>query len=142
MLGVIEKIERVLRHQPLAHMGSYWCQTFDGWIVKTSLHEFFLGVSDYESCCESWGTVSSDDDPKALIGQELIDIELTDTALEVGSIAIKEQIAGLDEGGIQFMTLKTAVGDFQIAVYNAHNGYYGHEVMAVKDGEPIFEGCI
>ena len=52
---------------------------------------------------------------------------LTDTALNTKMVEAKEDI--YETGGIQFVTFNTDRGAFQLAVYNAHNGYYGHEIL-------------
>lgn len=36
---------------------------------------------------------------------------------------------------IQFVDFVTSRGTFQLAVYNSHNGYYGHGIIVAKDDE-------
>lgn len=41
---------------------------------------------------------------------------------------------------IQFVNLTCSDGTtFQLAVYNAHNGYYGHKIMIFNDDTKIHE---
>lgn len=116
-------------------------RSMDGYLVKTNDHAIRVLIDNGQSCCENWGYFSSDDDLSTFVGSELNDIELTDTALKTESLPEdvrgyrdKEQI-DVDEGGIQFVTFQTSSGSFQLAVYNAHNGYYGHGILVAVDDE-------
>lgn len=116
-------------------------RSMDGYRVKTDEHEILVLIDNGQSCCEDWGYFSSDDDVKTHIGAMLSDIELTDTALNVQGI--KERFEyGLDEGSIQFVTFKTDRGDFQLAVYNSHNGYYGHGIIVAEDGKILCDDTL
>ena len=42
-------------------------------------------------------------------------------------------------GGIQFVDFVTDRGTFQLAVYNSHNGYYGHGILVLKNDEVLLE---
>ena len=83
--------------------------------------------SDGQSCCESWGYFTSEDDLTQFIGAELREVNLVDTALDVRRI--KEVDDYLKEDDIQFVNFETNKGMFQLAVYNMHNGYYGHNIV-------------
>jgi len=75
----------------------------------------------------------SEDEPADYIGAELLKVELTDVALNKEKVEKTAQY-GFDGGGIQFVDFVTTKGVFQLAVYNAHNGYYGHGIaLAVGD---------
>ena len=106
---------------------------WDGYKIKTENHEFNLLIDNGQSCCESWGYFFLNDDEQDFVGAELLEVNLTDTALN------KQKVdeSGYYEyaGGIQFVDFVTNKGVLQIAVYNAHNGYYGHPIIFAKDEE-------
>ena len=112
---------------------------YDGYKVSTEEGEIYLLIDNGASCCEQWGYFSTEDDVKTFIGAELFDIELTDTSLKTEAI---EEIEYLDGGGVQFVTFKTNKGNFQLAVYNAHNGYYGHGIYLFKNGECLLNSSL
>jgi hypothetical protein len=103
MLGKIQSIEEV-RELKLANRGllngkngsrlgmgsmiNALCgyESYDGYKVKTSEHDFHVLISNGQSCCESWGYFSSDDDLDSFNGKELAEIELTDKALNVEKV--------------------------------------------------------
>lgn len=112
-------------------------RTMDGYRIKTSdAGDVLVCIDDGQSCCERYGYFSSDDDLNQYVGANLNDIELVDTALKVESLKENDLEYGFDGGGIQFVNFKTSKGTFQLAVYNAHNGYYGHGIL-VAVGENI-----
>ena len=106
--------------------------SMDGYEVVTDQHTYRILISNKQSCCENAGYLASDDDLAPYVGAELREVRLTDTALNTRCV---EGVApyGWDEGGIQFVDFVTDRGMFQLAVYNAHNGYYGHGVLVAKD---------
>jgi hypothetical protein len=55
---------------------------------------------------------------------------------------VKESGYYEDEGGIQFVDFVTDKGVFQLAVYNAHNGYYGHGILVAKDDEILLNDTL
>ena len=105
---------------------------YDGYKVSGTKEDIYLLIDNGQSCCEDWGYFSTEDDTSQFIGAEILGIELTDTSLKTEPI---EQIKYLDCGGVQFVTFKTSKGIFQLAVYNAHNGYYGHGVYVFRGDE-------
>lgn len=114
----------------------YGGDEYDGYEIETSLHKYSLLISNGQSCCESWGYFSSDNDFHPFIGKTLVKTELTDQALNTK--ALKESGYYDGAGGIQFITFTFSDGGvLQFAVYNAHNGYYGHPILFAKDSELI-----
>ena len=105
----------------------------DGYKVVTSDHTFHVLIDNGQSCCESWGYFSSEDDLSQYVGSVLFEINLTDKALN--QLAFEQSGYFEDSGGIQFVDFVTSRGTFQIAVYNAHNGYYGHGILVAKDSD-------
>ncbi len=103
----------------------------DGYKVTTDKHTLFVLIDNGQSCCESWGYFASEDDLASFVGAELREVNLTDTALRKEKVEKTDYYEG--EGGIQFVDFVTSKGTFQLSVYNAHNGYYGHGIVVAKD---------
>jgi hypothetical protein len=100
---------------------------YDGFIVVTDKQSIKLGISNEQSCCESWGYFMSEDNTQDFIGAELYDINITDSALAT------VKVPDIYEGDVMFVTLKTSNGDLQFVAYNEHNGYYGHDAVVVSN---------
>lgn len=117
--------------------------TMEGFRVVTTKHEILVLIDDQQSCCESWGYIHSADDLGDYVGATLRELRLTDTALNA---KIVEGHGcgdyGFDGGGIQFVDLNTSKGKLQLAVYNSHNGYYGHGIVVAVDRKPIAEDTL
>ena len=106
----------------------------EGYKVSTKRISVRVLIDSFQSCCESWGYISSADDFTPFIGAILKEVKLTDVALNQ---QVVDDTGYYDEdGGIQFVDFVTSRGTFQLAVYNAHNGYYGHGIL-VALGEDI-----
>lgn len=104
---------------------------YDGWVIQTTRQKILLLVTNSQSCCESWGCITSDDNVSQFEGTELRGVSVVDTALNT---KVVEDLF-LDEGGVSFINIETNIGVLQLAVYNAHNGYYGHQVHIEFNGE-------
>lgn len=98
---------------------------YDGYEVETDEQTIHVLIDNDQSCCEDWGYLASDDDLSAFIGAELHSLGVVDEGMNTRMV---EAGQSLDEGGIVFVNFVTDRGVFQIACYNGHNGYYGHEV--------------
>lgn len=108
-----------------------------GYLVTTNHQEIFFSMDMSPSCCESFGYFISEDDAEKFIGEELLGIEVTDTN-RLGTVVFASgwkdtplhpdgiEVIHLDAGEVMFVDIKTTRGIFQLAAYNAHNGYYGH----------------
>ena len=117
----ILKIEEVSNVQHTPEGG--WKSHYDGYKVVTDAQEIFILVSNGQSCCESYGYVVSEDDVQSFVGTDLTDVKVVDTGVNEKMV---EAGQSLDCGDIMFVNLETNKGTLQFAVYNAHNGYYGH----------------
>ena len=60
----------------LADYGEY-----DGYKITTEKTEYLILIHNYQYCCESWGYFISEDDTNDYIGKDLIEVALTDKAL-------------------------------------------------------------
>jgi hypothetical protein len=115
-------------------------RSMDGYKVTTKKNIILVLIDNDQSCCESWGYMSSEDDMQSFVGANLRDVVLTDTALK--SLSVDENLKYLDCGGVQFVNFETSRGTLQLAVYNAHNGYYGHGIIVAIDNKIICDNTI
>jgi len=99
----------------------------EGFLIQTTDQIIELWISNFQSCCESWGYFWCNDNPQDFIGASLLGITLTNTALNTKTIE-EHHADSLDDGGIMFVNFETNRGVLQFVAYNAHNGFYGHEV--------------
>lgn len=107
--------------------------SYDGYRIKTDKHEFNILIDNGQCCCESWGYFYLNDDEQEFVGSELLEVNLTDKALNKQKVEESDYYE--DCGGIQLVDFVTDKGVLQFAVYNAHNGYYGHPIIFAKDEE-------
>jgi len=105
-----------------------YMDNYEGYVITTEDEVIKVAISSDQCCCEDWGYLSSEDDLSEFIGAELLRVNTTDTSL------LKKEI-DVDCGDIMFVNLETSAGLLQFAVYNSHNGYYGHSaVLITKEG--------
>jgi hypothetical protein len=118
------------------------CSSYDGYEVVTTGHRYLILIDNGQCCCESWGYLISEDDYKKYIGKELLSVELTDTALNNTVVENSDYYEG-SGSGIQFVDFKMTDGSvLQFAVYNDHNGYYGHPIIIAKDDDIILQDTL
>lgn len=98
---------------------------FEGFEIKTNRQSIRLLISAFQSCCESWGYFLSEDNLSEFIGEGLLGIDVTDTALKKYD---NDKVDLEDGGDVMFVDLKTTIGNLQFVAYNSHNGHYGHPV--------------
>lgn len=114
---------------------------YDGYKITTEKTEYLILIDNGQCCCESWGYFVSEDDTSDYIGKNLVDVALTDKALN--NKKLNESGYYDDYGGIQFVDFKFSDGSvLQFAVYNAHNGYYGHPIIVAKGEEIICQDTL
>lgn len=101
-----------------------------GYVIKTDKQEIKILIDNSAHCCESWGYFSSEDDFTSFIGCDYLGISVVDTAYNKRSL---DQCPSLDEGGVCFVNIETSLGTLQFAVYNAHNGYYSHNINVISN---------
>jgi len=157
MFGKIKKIEEVrnFKIEPvsklegnggrlgMSQMLSSICgySDMDGYKVETDKHTFCVLIDNGQSCCENWGYMTSEDDYKDFIGADLIDVKVIDTTLNQKMLTkMDEEYVSNDS--IQFVDFITTNGTFQLAVYNEHNGYYGHGILVAKDEELLLNDTL
>jgi len=113
----------------------------DGYKVETDKHIFYVLISNDQTCCETWGYMTSEDDLSYFVGAELLEVKVTDTALNQ-KILTKIDDEYIDTNQVQFVDFKTSKGTFQLAVYNSHNGFYGHKILVTKDNEVLLSDTL
>lgn len=101
--------------------------SMEGYLITTDQQEIKIGISNGQSCCENAGYLTTNDNIQDFVGAEILGIKLTDTALNTQMIKDKFEY-GFDAGDIVFVDINTNKGTLQLAVYNSHNGYYGHSI--------------
>ena len=124
----IIKVEEQCFEAP-SEAGTCW-GSFEGFVVTTNKRRIRMGVSVDKSCCEVTGYFTSEDDPKSFVGKQLVTISVVDTMLNKRQI---DRLEYLDQGGVMFVNLNCTDDTLQFVVYNAHNGYYGHEALVAVD---------
>lgn len=109
---------------------------YDGVHIKTEKNDIYFLISNGQNCCEDWGYLcsESEDNYKEFIGAEYRGYNSVETDLVK---SIKGDYDYASSGGTMFLNVKTNKGVLQFAVYNFHNGYYGHKVLKFINGEKI-----
>lgn len=107
-----------------------------GFAITTDEQVIKLIIDNDGQCCERWGYFMSEDDFSEFIGSEIIDISITDTALntEKWERAKNPDNDDYESNDIQvmFVNISTTNGILQFTAYNEHNGYYGHEAKVIS----------
>lgn len=113
---------------------------YDGYQITTDKRTIMILITNDSQCCEDWGYLASNDNFNDFIGCELTNVSITDTSLKTYDVDLSD----LEDGGAIFVNFETSNGTLQFAVYNAHNGYYGHYVKVFEVGadSPIKEDCL
>jgi hypothetical protein len=119
---------------------------FSGYQIKTEHGYYVVGVDYGQSCCEYTSSECLPDDFSSFIGSEIINIETVvayngDSSYKKSSILkkIESEDGGLDCYEAAFVIFETNNGPMEFAVYNLHNGYYGHDVFVTKLDHSVFE---
>lgn len=114
-----------------------------GYIVHTEKHRIQLLIENTLSCCEDWGFMTSEDNPSDFVGAEFIDLKIVDDSYNVIDFGYSLQYrGGLEEGKAVFINMETDRGVLQFVLYNAHNGYYGHDCKITIDDNVLFEATL
>ena len=126
-------MEKILRIEELngfkVEGDQYEMDEYDGFVIVTDQQTIKIGISNGQSCCESFGCLITNDNTKEFIGAKLLSIAIVDNQLDTKKI---EALEYLGEGGAMFVNLETNNGTLQFVAYNAHNGYYGHDAVLVS----------
>jgi hypothetical protein len=138
-----ERINSIKEVENVEYDRGAWNDHYDGFEIITNKHSYKVLIDNGQSCCENWGYAISEDDPENFIGAKLLAINITDTQLNTFAIdALPDTNKSYYEGDIQFVSFSTNMGIFQIALYNEHNGYYGHEILLLQDDDAVFQNVL
>ena len=107
---------------------------YDGYILRTTTKDYKLLISNNQSCCEDYGQIISNDDLGYYVGAEIKSIECVENG-DYKKIKLTKDHAGkyVDVYDCAFIELNTTKGILQLAVYNSHNGYYGHNIKIIEE---------
>jgi len=129
MTELIKAITEIENHAIVDKNG--WPKNYDGFKITTSEQDIYVLITNHTNCCENWGYLSTLDNSNEFIGAELLDVELIDSDLKVTHADDGWDDDEDDQNAI-FVNFVTGRGNFQLVVYNSHNGYYGHEVRIIS----------
>lgn len=105
---------------------------FEGYIVRmVSGKSLYVLIAAYQNCCEDWGYMTAeDDDLDYYVGAVITKVDVVMGSQGDTGFRTLDAI-DYDSGGVSFLRIHTTKGTLVIAVYNAHNGYYGHDVKII-----------
>ena len=116
----------------------------EGYKIVTDKQEILILINNSQQCCEEWGyeacsekgILETQDDLDDYIGAEILDIEIVDTEKDIYK-RLTDRVYRFYSSNAEFVNVKTSKGKLQFAVYNAHNGYYGHKIYIKFNNEVI-----
>ena len=116
----------------------------EGYKIVTDKQEILILINNSQQCCEEWGyeacsekgILETQDDLDDYIGAEILDIEIVDTEKDIYK-NLTDRVYRFYSSNAEFVNIKTSKGKLQFAVYNAHNGYYGHKIYIKFNNEVI-----
>lgn len=119
------------------------CENYlEGYEVVTDKTKIKVVIDCRQQCCEDAGYLTTNDDLEDFIGAKLYEVVLTDVSLKTKNALEIPKNAYYDEGDIIFINLKTSSGILQFCVYNAQNGYYGHQVKILVGNDILVDDYI
>lgn len=145
---IIESIKEVFLERPYQN-------NLEGFEIKTNKQIIKILISPGQQCCESSGYMISEDNPEEFIGAEIKSVSVVEDVTYNKKIIAKldwylhrvvshedgSVCFDYESGGAEFVDIETNKGTFQIAVYNCHNGYYGHDIL-IKFNDVNIDGYI
>lgn len=139
----MKQIIKAIAHKDHYHIpGSDRFSWYDGVLIEyEDGTASFFGIKDGQQCCESFGYINwqEDTDFNDYIGAEVRNISFVESS---GNKEFIDWIGddgigtGIDIDDCMFFDVETDKGDLNFAVYNHHNGYYGHSVWYVEIKSP------
>lgn len=115
--------------------------SWEGYEFKVGIDVYHFLIEGGQQCCERSGYFDTSYDLEDFAGAKLLSLDIVNTGL--GVVDLLEKHVGFEfhdvEENVMFVNLNTDAGLLQLAVYNSHNGYYGHDVVVLKNGEILSE---
>ena len=100
----------------------------------------FVGYDDGQSCCEWFGYFLSYEEPTKIIEPPDTSLELAAKDYNFDKSYFKKIRGDTEDGGIAIFKLtKPGANDMFLALFNSHNGYYGHGFTFTVDGTQVQE---
>lgn len=98
-------------------------------IILSDGTEVLFTISNHQRCCEEWGYISAigDEDAQNFVGAAVQDISVVYGEDKYLTEYFRDHNISVDDA--YFIRVETDQGDLEFAVYNEHNGYYGHHVQ-------------
>lgn len=111
----------------------YQYNKYDGFEIKTDKGSILIAIDSDQGCCESFGSISSVEDFSKFIGTNILSYRCIDQA-DYKDCELTKNKAGdfVDVFDCAFVDFMTDKGTLQFAVYNHHNGYYGHHIILIE----------
>lgn len=131
-METILEIKEILNEKPEGD----W-QSMDGYLVKTDKQDIKVLIDNHQSCCETWGYLTTNDNLEDFVGATLTEIKTVDESLNTEKYTTNRDYY---EGGAIFVNFETSKGTMQLVVYNEHNGYYGHSVKIISEQLKLDDG--
>lgn len=100
--------------------------SFDGYKIETNKQVILFLINNGQGCCEEWGYMTSEDDLESFIGSELVSIENVEEFNGKIKKTFVNDFYNEEPSDSILINLNTSKGTLQFALYNDHNGYYGH----------------
>ena len=105
---------------------------YEGYVINLDDNSSIIfGIENHLNCCEDFGYFSSECNFDDFIGAELIKLKVVEHN-DIGYPSHLVDLIGRKRMTFEdcvFLVLQTSKGELDFAVYNCHNGYYGHEVV-------------
>lgn len=99
-----------------------------GYEIHTDQQVITVFISNSSGCCENWGFLTTEDTISEFIGSELLSLEVIDMDYKSHPLTKDGEWYLEYEDVFCFVDVNTSQGKLQFAIYNMHNGYYGHSV--------------
>ncbi len=136
-----ESLEITNGDKPFRKNQLYPGEQYCGVSIFTKNRVISAFISPDRQCCERFGSILSEDDLSKFIGSRLKRIYLTNTCCKTEYIdyILSLKSSSTEQYSIQFINFETNKGFFQLTVYNADNGYYGHDIIIKIDDRIEFK---
>ncbi len=118
----------------------------EGYKITTTKEEINIGISNHQSCCESYGSCAGFQNDSG--GYIITEDELNNFKMaEIKDVLVVDQLLDVFDGDTwkdedlyaSFVNIETDKGTLQFVVYNSHNGYYGHDIRIWIDSFDYYE---
>lgn len=104
-------------------------ECYDGYKIETTVQTILFLINNGQSCCEEWGSMISEDNLEDFIGSNLLSIEnVEDAEGDIKKYFIEDFYNDQPSDSI-LINVNTSNGTLQFALYNDHNGCYGHDYI-------------